>query len=46
MKNLDFLTSFNEDACYTAVGSVEHINVLDNQINYNSANQNICATSG
>jgi len=46
MENLDFLTSFNEDACYKAVGSVEQISVVDNQINYNSANQTICATSG
>jgi|SaaInl4_135m_RNA_FD_contig_21_621987_length_312_multi_4_in_0_out_0_1 hypothetical protein len=46
MNNLEFLNVFNREACYASAGSVEQIKAVDNQINYNSANQTICATSG
>lgn len=46
MSNLAFLGKFDADVCYATVGEVEQISVTDNQVNYNSANQTICATSG
>jgi len=46
MKDLEFLNTFNEETCYHFIGDVEQISTVDNQINYNSANQSICATSG